>query len=381
MPAQSPQNNACDCCSSIYNKIGIQVINSSGTFSLCGWTGFAPFSECESCQTYRTFKNIEILDQFYQGCPEESSSFTASYTGCECTYSESGEYDGVSFDENCYSENVTETTKVTTGCCCNASAWNGSGDCPMIPDIMTETLSNPWTAEDAFECAKQNYEEYPEYPELTSSTLVGPITETCTASQRDSVACVEFGQIVVAQIGWNPSSGIVATRGKWRIVFYPPSSCYLKIWLRKVTTFTSCNEEEEKILEEDMSPVEWEATEGFENLCLKNVDEDIENIENIIIENENGEEILPVIGEADLSCGGLVKTYLKIVKYSCIKGYEPVEIPFDVADEAPPPPDKSDYYGYYFGYPNNQGAVDSYKNDYRKAVFQRDCFPDAILDS
>ena len=115
------------------------------------------------------------------------------------------------------------------------------------------------------------------------------------------------------------------TKVQWRIRHSPTGTCYLKVWLRKTTTVTGDPTAdppvEDEVTTDDSETYEWE---GTGNPCIDNPDDGASATSNDIID-EDDHAIDPPDENGSIS--------IEILKYSCLRGYEP-----DVSDEDNPQP-------------------------------------------
>ena len=186
--------------------------------------------------------------------------------------------------------------------------------CPCVGDSATLTPDT----KDYSDCEEVPPCDLPEFPEFPSWPTTPP-DDPVEFEDGQGSGCVAIRNWTVGGVSKNE------TKVQWRIRHSPTGTCYLKVWLRKTTTVTGDPTAdppvEDEVTTDDSETYEWE---GTGNPCIDNPDDGASATSNDIID-EDDHAIDPPDENGSIS--------IEILKYSCLRGYEP-----DVSDEDNPQP-------------------------------------------
>jgi|688.fasta_scaffold06405_13 hypothetical protein len=159
------------------------------------------------------------------------------------------------------------------------------------------------------------------------SGQISPITsEGNTFGVYDDMDSLQYtiSSAVSAYNAAYPSGEFQKSVTKYRLVHQPSVTCYLKVWIKRVTV---CSVGEDESEEEDMLEYEWTGASTNGKLCLdppfssgfpSAISIPPESWKNNKIESTFSGELSP-----ESAAGQTCSVYLQIFKYSFLKDYEP----------------------------------------------------------
>ncbi len=219
-----------------------------------------------------------------------------------------------------YSSTRVSTKTVSGDSCVETNAWSGSivitnscGD-NVYGCSSTQNTDGSWTGD----CYVGNWTSEATLETTYSSVVTGETTADLIARAAADLPSYQetWTGSCSAYRNLSPDENSVSIRKfKWRLKHSPAGTCYLKIWMRQVTTPETGDPTYSAI-----DPYVWN---GTGNPCLTDDTKSVTHDDNLIFGTEHEISVPTVDGTITV----------EVTKYSYVDGYEP-----DISDEENPQP-------------------------------------------